>query len=361
MTREVDPRLQELYDKGCNIFSISRLNALNSCQYAAWKKYINGEKESSNCWAITGSRLHDCLEQCILGKADESCLLPAIDDELDNLKALDCEFPLDKNGNPTIENNWRQNMIGFANGFKIPKGKFKTEQLLLYHVKNNDWIQGYADVIKYNKKNKTCEIWDWKSSSRFTGEHRIEAARQLILYAIILENAGWTVTAIKWWMMKYYQATWKLKNGKDKTKVGEWRNLITDLESVITTKLTEFGMDEIDIECILHQCKKDNSIQALPDKIKELFKIEVFVDSYELNEETKSETIKYINQQIDLYHSLGTDEKNWKPKDLSIEGAKKNSFWCSSLCGFGKDKKCKYWNDYCDKKSCDEDEWGDLF
>lgn len=350
--REVAPALQKLFDEGAEVYSISRLNCINQCQYQAYLSYIKNLPRKGNVWSNLGGKIHDALESCVKDGADESIIKDALKDELDNLEIMGMDFPLDRNGNPTIRENWIANMSRFASEFKTPKGEFETEQLILFHLKDNIWIQGYIDLIKHNKDN-SIEIYDWKTSSQFDKKHLVEAGRQLILYALAKQEEGFEVKKIAWVMLKYCKTVWKLKNGKDKEKVSEWRNYIKDLRPVLEKKLDELGYDEVDIDVMIHQAITDNNMNSLPEEVRNQFKTSIYVRDYELTQEVVDECKKYIEDSIDIFHKCGTDEDNFSACDIS-----KESYFCSSLCDF-KDS-CKYWKDYADQFNKDDEE-DDLF
>lgn len=348
-TREMDKRLEEVKAQGKRLYSISKLNTIHQCKYQAYLNYYEHEKQRPNIWACAGSIIHDKLEACLHNEATTSDLKSAIDDELENFSLLDIDFPLDRNGNPSIRNNWVANMTKFAEMFEPWVGNFETEQLVLLPINDHAVMQGYIDVISHNDDG-TVDVIDWKTSSQFTGDHLIEAGRQLAFYAMALEAEGLTVRSAKWVMLKYYEATWKLKNGKFKTKVGEWRNLAKDLESVVEKKLFELGKDEIDVSCIIDEMIKTNDI---PEELKSEITVVPYIREYELTDDVKNETMKYITDTINEYEST----TEWKSCDC-----KSNSYFCANLCSYGgKSGKCKYWVDYCEtfeKKSDDEE---DLF
>ena len=152
-------------------------------------------------------------------------------------------------------------------------------------------------------------------------------------------------------MLKYYEASWLQKNGKTKVKVGEWRNLTEDCSSVMEKMLTDMKYDEIDIACILGEAQRTNTI---PKELANQITVKPYVREYELTDEVRAETMKYIHETIAEYETL----EKWKPCDC-----KSNSYFCANLCGYGgKSGKCKHWVDYCEtfeKKSEDEDD--DLF
>ena len=346
--RAEDERLIELRDKGIHIYSISRLNTIHQCEYQAYLNYILGEKQKPNIWACAGGIIHDRLEDIVHGRGSNKELRQAIDEELENFSLLDIDFPVDKNGNPTIRNNWIANMSRFADEFKLEDGNYETEQLVIFPVNEQAVMQGYIDVIKHNDDD-SVDILDWKTSSQFTGDHLIEAGRQLCLYAMALEIEGIKVNAVKWVMLKYYEASWVQKNGKTKTKVGEWRNLAKDLESVVEKKLIDEGRDEFDIALMLDEMKKNNTV---PDFIT----VKPYVREYELTDEVRQETLDYINNTIQSYEDHIEKNMKWKPCDC-----KSNSYFCANLCGYGgKTGSCKYWVDYCETFEKESDD-ADLF
>lgn len=353
--REIAPELQKLFDEGAEVYSISRLNCINQCEYQAYLSYIEKAPKKSNVWANLGDKIHSALEKCVKDGANESIIKDAIQAELDNLDILDIDFPLDRNGNPTIRNNWIANMTKFAEEFKTPKGKFETEKLVLLNWKDNIWIQGYIDLIRHDK-NGSVYILDWKTSSQFDKAHLVEAGRQLVLYALAMQEEGYKVSRVSWIMLKYCITTWIQKNGKPKEKISEWRNYIKDLRNVLEKRLSDMGYDEVDIDALLFQAEKENSMTCLPEELQEQFKTRPYVRDYELTPEVIAECKQYIDDSIAKYHKCGTDEKNFKPCNIE-----KESFFCASLCDFS--GSCKYWKDYCEqfKSKDDSEDEDDLF
>lgn len=338
MERTSDKRLEELRNEGKQIYSISRLNCIDQCQYQAYLRYILKESEAPNIWGLLGGKTHDALQACVDTGCDESIIEEAIQEELADLDMLGIDFPLDRNGQPTIRNNWINNMTAFAKAFKTPKGKFETEQLILYPISDDAYMQGYIDLIKYSDDG-TLWIIDWKTSSQFDKEHLISAGRQLILYGLAKQAEGYKINRLSWVMMKYCITTWIMKNGKQKEKISEWRNFVKDLYSVLEKKLDDMGYEEIDIECMLSESLKNNSIDNLPEEIKSQFTTKIYVRDYPFTEENIEETLTYIKDRIKQYEENGSDEKNYPPCDI-----KKSSYFCAALCGYK--KKCKYYQDY---------------
>lgn len=359
MKREEDKRLKELRDNGFTLYSISKLNTMAQCPYQAYLNYVLHEKQTSNVWAELGSAIHDALQKCVDEQIQDNTklIVKAIKEELENLDISGTDFPNDRNGNPTIRENWIANMMRFAKEFKTPKppkdGKFETEQLCVLKINDHAAMHGYIDLMRYDKDG-TLHIIDWKTSSKFDKEHLLQAGRQLIFYALAKRADGLEVNRVSWVMLKYCVTSWTLKNGKTKEKVSEWRNYIKDLQNVLEKKLAEAGYDEFDIECYMRDALKDNSMDKLPEEVRSQFKTKVQVRDYEITDELIEETMNYIHQQITLFEEKGSEEKNYE--HCNIE---ENSFFCHSLCGYS--KKCPHYHDYCEQFTKEDSDEDDLF
>lgn len=352
--RVEDPRLVKLREEGVKIYSISRLNAMHTCPYQAYMNYVKGIKGTNvGIYGELGGIVHDCIQGTILGTNKPEDLKDAIQKELDDLEALGVDFPLSKDGSPSIRNNWVANMTRFAEEYKTPTGKFDTEKLLLLPIDENHVLQGYADAIKYLPGNRLFLI-DWKTSSQFVGDHLIEAGRQLAVYSMALEKLGFFVGKAAWVMVKYCQTSYQTSNGSRKTKVSEWRNLIKDLKPTIEKTMQSMGYGEIDIEMAIADGLKTNKWSSFPRDVQQRFRTSIYVREYEITDEIKEETMKYIKDTINLYESLGEDEDNWKPCDIEHQ-----SFMCNALCQFGgKSGQCKYYVDFCNKFTKENDDEG---
>ena len=109
MEREFNQRLQDLKDTGKELFSISKLDTINNCLYAAYRTYKLGDRGDGNIYSIMGSKIHDVLEQIINGNATTDDLLPAMQSELDEADLCGYSFPSD-----AVRENWVNNMTNFT-------------------------------------------------------------------------------------------------------------------------------------------------------------------------------------------------------------------------------------------------------
>ena len=351
MERAKEDKVEELKRQGKTVYSISRLNSLNQCPYAAYITYKLDDRGDENVWAALGSIMHDTLQDIIDNGTSTDKLHEKLEDGIDNMEISGIDFPKGKNGDNSIRENWITNMMGFCQHFKVPNGKFQTEQLVIYKQSEDDYIQGFVDLLRIDdEKTKTVSVFDWKTSSQFRGDHLIEAGRQLVLYAQALEQAGYKINQLAWVMLKYCKVTWTQKNGKVKEKICEWRNYVSQIRPYLLSPPKAVDMEEFELELAVDKAVLNNSLDDLPEELKNQFKVEQYVRYYDYTPEVIEETLNYVSDQIKSFKDRGNDVKNYPPLDIS-----KNSFFCSSLCGHK--KKCQFYKDYCNTfvKNSNED------
>ena len=360
-TREKNTELQELFDKGIPVYSFSKLECMHGCLYEAYRTYILHDKANQlqNVYSILGGSTHDVLEAITNGEATEADLLPTIEKDLTELDMLDITFPSD-----SIRDSWVTDMTHFCKTYKAPKGKFTTEEFFLYKSPNGNYLQGYIDLIKHNADG-TVSIYDYKTSSMYKGEDIKKHGRQLIVYALGLEQKGFKVKNVAWIMLKYCEVKYvgkKTSRSKEETelsKVIERKNIVKELNDVIISKLEKKGYDEVDIECMMMNARETNEI---PNEVADEFRMIPYVMSYELSDETRQDTIDYIDSTVEMWENLGELEINYPSREFTK--TQKNgkvvddTFYCNMLCGYR--KVCPYLRKYLDTKGNNtEDE--DLF
>ena len=359
--RELDPRLKALFDAKKKVYSISKLNTIDQCEYQAYLSYVKHTKQSSSCYSILGTRIHDCLEAIMNDKSTEEALLPALNKELEDMNMLGIDFPKDRSGGTNIRDNWIADMKDFCTGFVKPKGKFETEQLFIYDCGDQThYLQGYIDLIRYND-NGTISIYDWKTSSQFTAKDLVHHGRQLVLYALGKEQEGYTVKNVAWVMLKYAEVSWigkARKTAKKETlikKVFNRSKILKELRPYLESDLENLGFTEIDIGIMLDDAVKHNSWDKLPEEVRNKYTIKPYVRQYEITDELRQETLDYIKTRIEQFESKSDSEIDWKP----VEITPKADYFCRNLCGHR--FHCRYLTDYLNTKEepkCDDD---DLF
>ena len=323
-------------------------------------------------YGILGGKIHDCLERIINEEATTDELLPTLEEELNDLDMLGLSFPKDFKGGDSIRDNWVADMKHFCKNFIPLEGKFDTEELFIYKLADNRYVQGYIDLIRHNDDG-TISIMDWKTSSEFTNEDLVHHGRQLVIYAIAKEDQGYKVRDVAWIMLKYCKVTFmgkKRSNTKTLTPITKVINrgkLVKELKTYIEHDLLAAGYDEIDTECMLAEAIEKNSLDYLPANIQQNYKIELYVREYKITDELKQECLDYINTTAKKFEAL--DEKNaenFPPRSFvrtTKTGTEKdNSFFCNVLCNYR--SSCKYIKEYNEKLTLakEDDRWEeDLF
>jgi len=340
MERANDERIKELKDKGIELYSISKLDAINNCLYASYLTYRKGEKGRNNIYAIIGTKMHEVLEAIARGEASEKDLGPALESELMDMELFGFKFPTEQ-----IRDSWLQDMNHFCSHYKMAEGKYETEQLFIYKTDDGHYLRGYIDLID-SHFDGTIDIYDHKSSSMYSGTAINEHARQLIVYMLAKQQEGYKVNKVAWHFMKYVNATFLNKKKQAVTKTIERRKIGSELLKYVQEKMP----DEIGNDLILNEFIKTNNINVLPEDIRKQFDIQPCIIVFDINDEAIEECKKYIADTIALWESLADkDEKAYPPR--SFTKVQKNGkevpdyFFCSSLCPYGTNK-CEYFRDF---------------
>jgi len=334
--RELDERLKKLFDEKKKVYSISKLNCIDQCLYQAYCTYILKDRGLNNCYGVMGSKIHDVLESIINNEATENELTPALEAELNDLDMLGIEFP-----NEIIKASWVNDMTHLCNNFIKPKGKFTTEELVIYKINDDRYVQGYLDLIQHNKDG-SISIWDWKTSSQFSKEDLIHHGRQLVFYALAKEQDGEKVKNVGWIMLKYCQIEFMGKarnNSKNETLITKICNrgkIVKELKSYLENDLYKLGYDEVDIEIMINEALNTNSLNSLPQEIQSKYIIKPYVRQYEITDEIKQETLNYINTTADLFESKSKDKNEWTFRKMKNDKGKEDTFFCNVLCSHRK-------------------------
>jgi ATP-dependent helicase/DNAse subunit B len=334
--RALEPRVRELSNQGKTIYSISKLNTYDKCEFSYYLSYVKGQRGKDNVYSILGGKLHDALENLYNNK--EVDLKKILDDSLIELDMLNIKFPNEK-----IKENWEKDILHFCNNFKAPNGTYVTEDGILFEVFDGVYLQGYIDLQQLENEN-TISIYDFKTSSKFAKEDLVDYGRQLVLYAMAKEKEGKTIDKLAWNMLKYIYVSWKLKNGKINKKMcnrGKWVN---EIKNKLEKELEMMKVDEFVADIMIEEAVTKNDISMLPQKVQDMITVEDCILEYDYNEEVKEELIKYVKRIHNAIQSKDRDnEDDW----AGIKITDKNSFFCVQLCG---QKKCKYLKEYFDDK-----------
>lgn len=345
--RAKNPRLQELYDQGVNLYSFSKLGTINQCLYSAWRTYILHDRGLGSVYTELGSACHQAAEDFIEGKIKQEDMLPMFNEGVVQCDLLGYAFPKDFRGNDSIRERYLSDLQNCFKTFTMPKGKFTIEELLILRVSPTRAMQGYSDLLRWNDDG-TVTVLDLKSSSNYAEKDLLEHGRQLTIYGMALEQAGYKVKSTAWIMLKYvvinfnWYATKRSKTKTPLTRIVNRSKIYATIKDSVESACREAGMDEADIEMAMMEFSKTNILgDQFPAAVREQFSIKPYVRNYPYTEELKQEALDYINKTADLYESLPHDKEHpWEPCEID----KNTSFFCNNLCGHR--KTCPYIQDY---------------
>lgn len=333
--------IANLKAKGIFPYSISKLNAIDGCLREAFYSYKCKDERRNreqSIYGIMGSEIHDVLERIYNNEAKKEDLLSAMQKELADADLCGIDFPRDFKGGTAIRDSWIADMTHFCNSFEIlPGGNFTTEEFVLLKISDTRYLIGYVDLIQVvDVENKVVDIYDFKTSSMFKKDDLMHHGRQLVVYGMAMEQAGYTVRNLAWIMLKYVEVTFEgyaRSNSKNKstiTKVIQRGKIAKELSGQVERMLDEAGYSELDTEILVANFIDKNSFDVLPMEIAKEFEIKQYIQPYDFTEELQQEALDYINVHADAFEELWKKpEDEWTPVDI---GEKGQSFYCNNLC-----------------------------
>ena len=182
--------------------------------------------------------------------------------------------------------------------FEKPKGRLEEERYIEFEIENKKF-RGYVDLIIFDDENKTIQVLDWKSSSKFSKKD-LESHKvfQLILYSMYLEKEypDYKILNPAFYMLKYARV----------------KNDVTGRESI---------RERIDIDDTIHEV------------------LEPYIVEVQYNDNMKDKLKQYINEvTLDIAFNDEEEESDWYP---TVEELRNNTFYCKNLCSHK--KSCKFY------------------
>jgi len=264
---------------------------------------------------------------------------------------------VDQEKNLSLKNKYYKDLVHFFKNHVPIKDKIILEQFITIKF-GKEYLQGYIDAMKIDKDGN-LHIVDWKTSTIYSGDKKLNECGQLVVYAIGLMQQGVAREKIRicWNFLKYTTVTKTLKaflkdennkfvlddNGQKVRKTSKSNIRRSDigesLVSSVKTWLKEFSYSQQEIDDYIAEIISTNSIACLPDKVKELYKFEdcyVYVDLSDdlINTWTSyvSDTIKTIRKNEILY--LENKVENEKLFFEDIEDVRKQNYYFLHLCSY---------------------------
>lgn len=359
--RKSNEELKEICKKYSvdTLWSWSRVHTYMTSQFEYFLNYVKHiPTDNDNCaYAPLGGLAHGILEDYYEGKINYDEMINDFENGwMINIDLADLKF--DRNStekNNNIKNKYKDDLVHFFKNHNPINDNKKIEQFILIKLRKDIVLQGYIDILITNK-NKEVVIGDFKTSTIYKGKKALEECGQLALYAIGIHQLGIPLEKIKigWNFLKYQNVTVEQKNGKKKVREIERSKLGESLKSSVTTWLKHFKYENIN-DYILHMIN-DNSIDCLPNEVKEKFEFDdcwVYVDvTAELLQNWKDLVIKTIDEIVEKTneYKLTKDNKMFWDNEVSV---KNQSYYYSTLCGYSANLLLPY-KQYLDKLENDK-------
>lgn len=336
-------RLEQLKSEGKTVYSHSRISTFHNCQYEYYNTYVLKNRGIGNCYTEIGSEIHDSIEKIYLGEADKDNLKSNYFNKMTELELLGIKFPNEK-----IRNSFHADLSHFVNNFNKMDTKMRTEELIVFQVTDDIYVQGYIDAILPSDKGKPyVNVYDWKTSSKFSGKKLQEAGRQLLMYKVGLEQTTpMKVDRVMWFMVKYVYVCWMQKNKKVKEKMcnrGKW---VKEIRNQLEKDLIAHGIEDFEREMLLDKAVEENTLDCLPKEVQEKYSLKDCVVEYEITDEKIEELKQHVINTIDAINSKDfNDENDWQP----VEITKYDSFYCATLCGHR--RTCPYYKKFLEENA----------
>lgn len=203
---------------GCKervVYSISRLSCYTNCPYSFYLTYVENDRGEDSVYTFLGSSVHEIVEDLQQGKITNEKAVSMFVEKVEESELLALEFLTENTKQKYVEN-----VAHFLANFKpMENGEFFIEEEILVEI-DGHLLRGFIDIYFIN--NKEIVILDYKTSSKFAKKDLIPNGRQLVLYALALEQKykDCKVVGIGWNMLKYVEV-----EGKRGPKLIERRDL----------------------------------------------------------------------------------------------------------------------------------------
>ena len=330
------------------LWSWSRVNTYLTSPYEYFLQYIKHEKplQDDSAYAPLGTVAHDLLEEYYSNKIKKEEMADKFDESwMEQITLGNLKFNRsDDERNESIKSKYYDNLIHYFNNFNPLPYKAYLEKFIAVKI-GDSVLQGYADIIWKDDDGYT-HIGDFKTSSIYKGDNLKQKSGQLMLYALGLNQMGIPFEKIKigFNFLKYInvevcQKTKDKATGEYKTKVRQLEryNYVEKLDASILMWLKTVNIEGSEAEAILDKCHKENSLESLPDTIKDKFKVDDCWVEVELNEESVNDLVDEISNTIKDIEKLEAEYDKTKNENLfwdSKESLQKESYYLSELCGY---------------------------
>ncbi|MDY7043602.1 PD-(D/E)XK nuclease family protein [Virgibacillus sp. M23] len=386
------------------LWSFSKVGTFDTCTWLYKLKYIDKIRiNEDNCYTWWGTVAHDLIQGLYDGEHTYEEMASKLEDKIIEYNMLDdpkLAFPEQSQFESYIENLQHY----FSNVRKIPYNVINEKPVIAIFEGNEKYaFQGYIDS-EFIDEDGNIVIMDYKTSSisGFSGKKLLEKARQLMIYAMGINQHGRMVDnkmrefpmdkiKIRYDMMKYLNVSYIQANGKEKVTKAERRlwvgkisnQLRKDLEGVqkeiakvekeikklerkynakvrtedekviiskeiegLKTKIDELdsvNYDVIAINTMIEDAINNNSLDNMPKFVQEKYTVSDCHIDVEMTEEVlesfKKSLISTLDNIVDKTES-GDAETAFNRDKI----AEADSFYCNNLCDLK--EYCSFYKEY---------------
>jgi hypothetical protein len=338
------------------LWSWSKMNTYTTSKFEYLLKYILKSKEDrcDSCYTTLGTICHDTLEKFYEGKIEYKDMIEDYNDGFTTAIVIaELKFNRsDEEKNKSIGEKYNENLIHFFKNHIPYKYKLLVEKPIVVNIvdenadkdENNVFV-GYIDAL-YKDDDDNYHILDFKSSSIYTGKTLEENSGQLILYSIGLHQMGIPYDKIKpqFNFLKYCTIKYEQKNGAIKYRNVERCKIGESLQSNAKSWLKHFGY-EADADEYLMKLLDTNSIDCMPEKVKEKYEITDCHVDVELNDKI---VLKWSNHVVMTLNDIKLREDDYEEtKSMQCfwddeEDVKAQSYYFANLCSYSATKHLPY-------------------
>ena len=326
------------------IYSWSKYNQYKGDTYTFFLKYILviPEDRHDSIYGVFGNAVHDIVESFYKNEIDQDGMLEKFEEKLFEFTIGGLKYDrCDEDKNKKIGNKYEACLRHFFKNHKRIPHKLKLEMFIPIKI-NNILVQGYIDAIHTEERNdkKILVVTDWKTSSIYKGKKIDKEKGQLLLYSYGIHqklNIPMDQIVARWAFLKYVEVECMQANGNVKSRIIE-RNSIGDSltsNAKMWLKKSDSKFTEDEIDDYLNQISIDNSIDCLPEDVKNKFVVKDCYVEISLDDESVKELIEDIIKTVEeikikqLEYKKTFDNKIWWQDVTDTE-----SYFLANLNGF---------------------------
>ena len=290
------------------IYSWSKYNQYKGDKFTFFLKYILKipEDRKDSIYGVFGNASHDILEKYYTNEISYSDMIEIFEEKLFEFTIGGLKYDRsDENKNEKIGNKYEACMRHFFKNHQRIPHKLKLEVFVPIKI-NNILIQAYVDAIHMEKREDKdiCVITDWKTSSLYKGKKIEKEQGQLLLYSYGVHkklNIPMDQIIARWAFLKYVEVECMQANGKLKSRIVERNAIGSSLSSnaKMWLKKSDNKFSEEEIDDYLNKISIDNSIDCLPDDVKNKFVIKDCYVEISLDNESIQELLDDIVKTVE--------------------------------------------------------------